>query len=158
MWVEFTSLWFRVQFTSLRLPGQTIHTDLPFTTSNCSHTKPYCKLQGTENIPVQFNTRHRIQHCTNNSNKCRQHTSSVLLTNFMLAVLSVVMLCHQTLLVLIGLSLLCNNGGSSNCTETFQCPLYSLTTATQVAHHIQHWTHFHTYICKLLHISNICYF
>ena len=64
MQVEFTTLWIRVRFATLRLPEQTIHTDLPFRTSNCSHTKPYCKLQTTENITVQFNMHHIIQHCT----------------------------------------------------------------------------------------------
>jgi hypothetical protein len=66
MRVEFTILWIRVRFATLRLPEQTVHTDLPFTTSSCSHIKPYCKLQTTENITVQFNMHHIIQHCTHN--------------------------------------------------------------------------------------------
>jgi len=66
MRVEFTTLWIRVRFTTLRLPEQTIHTVWPFTTSNCTRTKPYCKLQTTENITVQFNMHHIIQHCTQN--------------------------------------------------------------------------------------------
>ena len=158
VWVEFITLWIKVRFATLRLPQQTIHNDLPFTTSDCSCTKPYC-------ITDHWESQCAIQHPPHNTALHTKLVKSAGNTQVVLCsqtscwpVLSVVMLHYQTLPVLIGLTLLHNDGGSSNCTVTFQCPLYSLPTGKQVAHYIQHCTQFHTFTWKLLCISNICYF